>query len=72
MQERMTNKRLVKTLMDAKGIEMISVTKTAVAVQVAKNFTPQQAEELCGKVGQPNAIRRTTKEGHNFLLFARF
>lgn len=72
MENRLTNKRLVKKLMDAKGIEMISITKTAVAVQVSKKFTPANADELCEKVGQPNAVRRTTKEGHNFLLFARF
>ena len=47
MNPRLTNKKLVKALMDEKGIDMISIAQSTIVVQVSKNFTPAKAEELC-------------------------
>ena len=58
---RLTNKRLVKFLMDYRGI-----------VQVSKKFTPAQAEELCRKVGHTNDFKAATGAGNNYIIFPRF
>ena len=70
--ERLTNKQLVRKLMSARGIEMITITTTAVLVQINKALTPRQADELCASVGQPNAAHREDSKGHQFLIFSRF
>ncbi len=70
-QKRLTNQALVKHLMKAKGIEMITITDKQVLVQVKPKFTPADADRLCHEVGQDAARRVTTKEGRNFILFAR-
>ncbi|WP_278715572.1 hypothetical protein [Bacteroides caecimuris] len=69
---RLTNKRLVKFLMDYRGIEMISVTDKNIVVQVSKKFTPVQAEELCRKVGHTNDFKAATGAGNNYIIFPRF
>lgn len=69
---RLTNKRLVKFLMDYRGIEMISITDRNIVVQVSKKFTPAQAEELCRKVGQANDSKAATGSGNNYIIFPRF
>ena len=69
--DRLKDRRLVRALMKAKGLKMISITATAVLVQVNERFTPEQADELCRSVGQEGA-RRVTDKGNNFILFARF
>ena len=71
MEKRFTNKRLVKKLMDTKGIDMISITSTLVIVQVAKSFTPEKAKELCRELGQEN-FKAATKNGDNYIVFKRF
>ena len=70
--ERLTNKQLVRKLMSARGIEMITITTTAVLVQIKNTLTPRQADELCALVGQPNAAHREDSKGHQFLIFSRF
>lgn len=70
-QKRLTNYALVKVLMKAKGIEMLTVTERNVLVQTKPKFTPADADRLCNFVGQ-DAARRVTREGHNYLIFARF
>lgn len=71
MEKRFTNKRLVKKLMDTKGIDMISITSTLVIVQVAKSFTPARAEDLCCELGHSD-FKAATKNGDNFIIFKRF
>lgn len=71
MNKRLTNKRLVRFLMDYKGLELITVSKTYVLVEVSKRFTPSDGEELCRLVGHPDA-RPATSEGRNFISFKRF
>ncbi|MBQ8223970.1 MAG: hypothetical protein IJZ86_01205 [Bacteroides sp.] len=71
MNPRLTNKRLVKTLMDTKGIDSITITSKAVVVQVDKNFTPGKGQELCNKVGHDD-FKVMTREGHNYIVFPRF
>ena len=46
MNPRLTNKKLVKALMDTKGLDMISITSATIVVQVSDKFTPKMAEEL--------------------------
>lgn len=70
-QKRLTNHALVKHLMKAKGIEMLTVTEKNVLVQVKPKFTPADADRLCYAVGQ-DAARRATRDGHNYIIFARF
>ena len=69
--ERLKNLRLVRALMKAKGLKMISITATSVLVQVNERFTPEQADALCSSVGQDGA-RRVTDKGNNYIIFARF
>ncbi len=71
-QKRLTNYALVKALMKAKGVEMITVTDKNVLLQVKPKFTPEDAYLLCHAVGQDAARRVTSKEGKNFIVFARF
>lgn len=71
-QKRLTNNALVKALMKAKGVEMITITDKNVLLQVKPKFTPEDADRLCHLVGQDAARRVTTKEGKNFLIFARY
>ena len=72
MNQRLTNKRLVKALMDEKGIDMISIAKATVVVQVSKNFTPAKAEDLCKRFGHTNDVKAVTKEGLNYMIFPRY
>lgn len=71
MNPRLINKRLVKFLMDAKGIDVISITKKQVVVQVSPTFTPAKAEELGRRVGQPDSRTRTV-DGLNYIVFSRY
>lgn len=72
MNPRLTNKKLVKALMDVKGIDMITVSSVNVLVQVSKNFTPAKAEELCKRLGHTNDVKAATKEGLNYMIFPRY
>lgn len=69
---RIINKRLVRFLMDYRGIDMISVTAKNVVVQVSKKFTPAQAEELCRQVGHTDDFKAATGAGNNYIIFPRF
>lgn len=71
MNQRLTNKRLVRALMDAKGIDGITITSKAVLVQVSPKFTPAQAQELCDKVGHKD-FKAATQGGHNYIVFPRY
>ncbi len=71
MQKKMTNKRLVKHLMDTKGLNSILVLKDSVCVEVEPTFTPAQAEELCREVGHTD-FKAATKDGHNYIVFKRW
>jgi hypothetical protein len=72
MNPRLTNKKLVKALMDVKGIDMITVSSVNVLVQVSKSFTPAKAEELCKRLGHTNDVKAATKEGLNYMIFPRY
>lgn len=71
MQKRLTNKRLVKHLMDTKGLNSITILKDAICVEAEPTFTPLQAEELCKEVGHSD-FKVATKDGHNFIVFKRW
>lgn len=71
MNPRLTNKRLVKALMDARGIDLISITSKTVLVQVSSKFTPAQAEALCAKVGHSD-FKAATQNGLNYIAFPRY
>lgn len=68
----MTNKRLVKALMDTKGIDMITISSDTVVAQVSKKFTPAMAHELCQKVGHAADAKAVTSEQNNYIIFPRF
>lgn len=72
MNPRLTNKKLVKALMDVKGLDMITITSTNVLVQVSNKFTPAKADELCKSVGHDMDAKAATKDGLNFIIFPRF
>lgn len=72
MNQRLTNKKLVKVLMDTKGLDMISITSVTIVVQVSKKFTPAMAEELCRRVGHQTDVKAATRDGLNFMIFPRF
>lgn len=72
MNPRLTNKKLVKALMDEKGIDMISIAQSTIVVQVSKNFTPAKAEDLCRRLGHTNDVKAATKEGLNYMIFPRY
>ena len=72
MNPRLTNKKLVKALMDEKGIDMISIAQSTIVVQVSKNFTPAKAKELCKRLGHTNDVKAATKEGLNYMIFPRY
>lgn len=69
---RLTNKRLVKALMDAKGIDMITIAKATIVVQVSPNFTPAKAEALSASLGHADDVKAATREGINYMIFPRF
>lgn len=68
---RLTNKRLVRRLMDTKGVEEIFVAKDKVQVKVCKGFTPERARQLVHELGHESA-RSASKDGENYLIFARW
>ena len=72
MNPRLTHKKLVKALMDVKGLDMITITSTNVLVQVSNKFTPAKADELCKSVGHDMDAKAATKDGLNFIIFPRF
>lgn len=72
MNPRLTNKKLVKALMDAKGIDMISIAKATIVVQVSKSFTPAKAEELSASLGHADDVKAATREGINYMIFPRY
>lgn len=71
MESKYTNKRLVRKLMDTKGIATIMVTEQLVSVIVKPTFTPSQAQELCRELGHTD-FRTMTKGGDNFIIFQRY
>lgn len=72
MNPRLTNKRLVKVLMDEKGIDMISISSNTIVVQVSESFTPAKAEDLCRRVGHAQGVKAVTREGLNYMIFQRY
>lgn len=72
MNPRLTNKKLVKALMDTKRIDMISITSATIVVQVSDKFTPKMAEELSKQLGHINDVKAATRDGVNYMIFPRF
>ena len=72
MNPRLTNKKLVKALMDTKGLDMISITSATIVVQVSDKFTPKMAEELSNQLGHINDVKAATRDGVNYMIFPRF
>lgn len=71
MDKKLTNKRLVRYLMDTRGVKSICITDKVVCVQFHTSFTPAKAEELCKQLGQTDfkAVRRNQE---NYIVFKRF
>ena len=72
MNPRLTNKKLVKALMDTKGIDMISITSATIVVQVSDKFTPKMAEDLSNQLGHTNDVKAATRNGVNYMIFPRY
>ena len=72
MEKRLTNKRLVRKLMDKGGYDMISINKDVVLFEANEKMTPEKAYQLCQELGQPDARYITTKEKKNYIVFKRF
>lgn len=72
MNPRLTNKKLVKALMDTKGLDMISITSATIVVQVSDKFTPKMAEELSNRLGHTNDVKAATRNGVNYMIFPRY
>lgn len=68
---KLTNKRLVKCLMDTKGIDIITVTKDKVLVEVGDTFTPKDGLSLVRKVGH-SQYQPVTRNGKNFIILERY
>ena len=68
---KLTNKRLVKCLMDTKGIDIITVTKDKVRVEVGGTFTPEAGLSLVRKVGH-SRYQPVTRNGKNFIILERY
>ena len=68
---KLTNKRLVRRLMDTKGIEEIFINKENVLVKVSATFTPDRARLLVHELGHEKA-RAASKDGENYLIFERW
>ena len=71
MQKKLTNKRLVRRLMDTKGLNSIMILQDVVCVEAEPTFTPSQAEELCKVLGHTD-FKAATKDGHNYIVFKRW
>lgn len=72
MTKKLTNKKLVKYLMDVRRIEMISVNATNIVVQVSSKFTPEMGKNLIEEVGHNDTARIASKDGNNYIVFPRF
>ena len=72
MTKKLTNKRLVKYLMDVRRVEMISVSAKNIIVQVTDKFTPLMGQNLIEEVGHSDTARIATKDGNNYIVFPRF
>ena len=68
---KLTNKRLVKCLMDTKGIDIITVTKDKVLVEVEDTFTPKDGLSLVHKVGH-SRYQPVARNGKNFIILERY
>ena len=68
---RKTNKRLVKFLMDIRGIETMTITDQSIAMTFKKEFTPEDGERLIKKIGhtQFKAVRLKDK---NMMVISRW
>ena len=69
--ERKTNKKLVKLLMDKKGIDIITITKDKVLVEVNEKFTPEMGLSLVKEIGH-TTYQPVSRGGKNYLLLDRF
>lgn len=68
---KLTNKRLVKCLMDTKGIDIITVTKDKVLIEVGSKFTPEDGIKLVQKVGHTK-YQPVARDGKNYLILERY
>lgn len=68
---RLINKRLVKCLMDIKGIDLITITKDKVLIEVSPKFTPEDGMRLVRKVGHTR-YKPVSKDGKNYLVLERY
>lgn len=68
---KMTNKRLVKVLMDKKHIDSITITKNAVVIQVDEHFTPLDGQILVRELGH-ESFKPVSKNGKNYIVFDRY
>ena len=72
MNKKLTNKVLVKHLMNVRRIEMISISSANIIVQVTDKFTPAMGEKLIEEVGHQHTARLASKDGNNYIVFPRF
>ena len=68
---KLTNKRLVKCLMDTKGIDIITVTEDKVLVEVGGTFTPEDGLSLVRKVCH-SRYQPVTRNGKNYIILERY
>ena len=68
---RLTNKRLVKYLMDKKGIDYITISVDKIAITVSKKFKPIDGENLVREIGHTK-FYPTVKDGKNILILERY
>ena len=72
MTKKLTNKKLVKYLMDVRRIDMISINASNIIVQVSDKFTPVMGKQLIEEVGHADTARLMSKSGVNYIVFTRF
>jgi len=75
MEKRLTNKRLVKYLMDAKNIDSITITSKYVAVTIGRNFSQLEVPRMIADIGQTpkTSSEVDPKSGviYHYLVFSR-
>lgn len=71
MVPRLTNKRLVKFLMDKKNIELISISADKIIVTVNSKFKPIDGENLVREIGH-SKFTPISDNGRNLLVLDRY
>lgn len=65
-----SDKKLVKYLLDKKGVDNILIDKTKIVILVDKKFTPQDGLRLCQDVGRTE-YKPFRKKDVNGIVFDR-